>query len=71
MQTDKYLFLFVVTLIGIAIIFSFSLPAFTVLRYDYNEFHYLVREFFVGILSILVMWSLSRLDPDKYLNKIG
>ncbi|NPA73358.1 MAG: FtsW/RodA/SpoVE family cell cycle protein, partial [Epsilonproteobacteria bacterium] len=30
-----------------------------------------VREFFVGILSILVMWSLSRLDPDKYLNKIG
>jgi len=70
-HTDKYLFLFVVALITTAIIFSFSLPSFTILRYDYNEFHYVIREFFVGMLSILVMWSLSRLDPDKYLNKIG
>ncbi len=71
MHTDRYLFLFVVFLIGVAIIFSFSLSSFTILRYGYDEFHYVVREFFVGILSIFVMWSLSRLDPDKYLNKIG
>ncbi len=71
MHTDRYLFLFVVFLIGVAIIFSFSLPSFTILRYGYGEFHYLIREFFVGVLSILVMWSLSRLDPDKYLSKIG
>ncbi len=68
---DKYLFIFVSSLITVAIIFSFSLPVFTVLRFDYSTFHYLIREFLVGLLSILVMWTLSKLNPDKYLNTIG
>ncbi len=71
MHTDKPLFLLVVFMIGVAIIFSLSLSSFTILRYGYNEFHYLIREFLVGVLSILVMWSLSRLNPDKYFNTIG
>ncbi len=71
MQTDRILFLLVVFLIGVSIIFSLSLSTFIVLYDDYNQFHFFIREFFVGILSILIMWSMSQLDPDKYLKIIG
>ncbi len=71
MQTDRYLFLSILFLIGVAIVFSYSLSVFTILRYNYTEFHYLIREFAVGMLSIFIMWGLSQLDPDRYLNKIG
>jgi len=72
LHTDKFLFLFSVFLISVGVIFSLSLSTFTVLlHHGYGEFHFFIRQLFVGILSIFVMWGLSRLNPDTYFNPIG
>lgn len=68
MVADKRLFYLSCILITIGIVFSYSLTAFTVLFLDYSEFHFLFVSFF-GISGILIMFFISRLDPDKALSK--
>jgi cell division protein FtsW len=36
-----------------------------------NEFHFVLRQTVFGFLSIIIMFGLSRLDPDKHLKIIG
>ncbi|NLC28084.1 MAG: FtsW/RodA/SpoVE family cell cycle protein, partial [Campylobacteraceae bacterium] len=71
METDRSLFYLTVTLITVGIIFSFSLPVFTVLYFDYSTYHFFLRQFIVGIVGIFVIWGLSKLNPDKTLHFIG
>lgn len=70
-QPDYVLFIFVSILIITSVIFSYSLSVYTVVYYDYNQFHFFLRQGLVGLLSILLMWFLAHLDPDKIINKIG
>jgi len=70
-EADYLLFVFVSTLIIISIIFSYSLTIYTVKFYGYNQFHFFFRQLFVGILSILVMWFFSKINPNKIVNKLG
>lgn len=71
MTTDKTLFILCSFSIFISIVFSLSLPVFTTLYFDYNEWHFFIRQLAVGILSILVMWTLSQLNPDKIMIWLG
>jgi len=70
-QADYVLFLLVSSLIIISIIFSYSLSVYTVQYYEYNQFHFFLRQLFVGIVSILLMWGFSLIDPDKVVNRLG
>ncbi|MFA7084121.1 MAG: FtsW/RodA/SpoVE family cell cycle protein [Arcobacteraceae bacterium] len=70
-QPDYYLFIFVSILIIISMLFSYSLPTYAVVFYEYNNLHFFIRQFFVGILSIFLMWGLSFLNPYKALKIIG
>lgn len=71
MQTDKILFTLSAFAIFVGIVFSLSLPVYTNIYFGYSEFHFFIRQFSVGMLSVLVMWSLSRLNPEKSLTIIG
>ncbi|WP_331774313.1 FtsW/RodA/SpoVE family cell cycle protein [Sulfurospirillum sp. 1612] len=71
MSADKTLFILVSFCIFVGIVFSLSLPVFTNLYFGYNEFHFFIRQFSVGMLSILIMWSLSQLNADKSLTIIA
>lgn len=70
-QPDYYLFIFVSILIIISMLFSYSLSTYTVIYYEYNTFHFFIRQFLVGVFSILIMWILSLLNPFKTLKYIG
>lgn len=70
-QPDYYLFILVSILIIISMLFSYSLSAYTVIFYEYNNFHFFIRQFLVGVASILVMWGISQLDPYKTLKIVG
>lgn len=70
-EADYVLFLLVSALIIISIIFSYSLTIYTVEYYGYNQFHFFIRQLLVGILSILIMWGFSQVEPDKIVNRIG
>jgi cell division protein FtsW len=70
-QPDYYLFIFVSILIIVSMLFSYSLSTYTVIYYEYNTFHFFIRQFLVGVFSILIMWTLSLLNPFKTLKYIG
>lgn len=71
MRTDKILFSLTALAIFTGIVFSLSLPVFTVLFLDYAEYHFFMRQALVGIVCISLIWLISQLDPDKYLIYIG
>lgn len=71
MQVDKTVFYICVSLITISIIFSFSLTVFTVVSFEYNTYHFFIRQFIVGVLGIFLMWGISKLNPDKAMVYLG
>jgi len=70
-KPDYLLFLLASVAIIISIIFSYSLSVYTVLNYDYNQFHFFMRQLFVGSFSIVIMWFLSQMEPSKIIGKAG
>jgi len=71
MSADRKLFTLVVILIGTSIILSYTLTAYTVLLFGVNEFHFVIRQAIFGFMGIIIIFTLSQLDPDKWLKPIG
>ncbi|ANE35843.1 cell division protein, FtsW/RodA/SpoVE family [Campylobacter iguaniorum] len=65
MFCDTKLFYTCAVLIAIGIIFSLSLPAFTVLYFDYQSYHFFIRQFIIGMAGVFIIWAISRLDPNR------
>ncbi|MBU0720880.1 FtsW/RodA/SpoVE family cell cycle protein [bacterium] len=70
-MADRKLFTLVSVLIGISIILTYSLSAYTTLLFGVGEFHFALRQAAFGILSIIIIWVLAQLNPDKWLKPIG
>ncbi len=70
-MADRKLFTLVAILIGISIILSYSLSVYVTLLFHTNEFHFALRQAIFGVLSLTIMFSLSLLNPDKWLSPIG
>lgn len=70
-QADYFLFILVSILVIMSMIFSYSLTVYTVEFFGYERYHFFLRQFGVGIVSIGIMWSLSKMDPAKILGKVG
>ncbi len=68
---DRTLFIIVTSLISISIMMSYSLSTYTVIYFEYDEFHFAIRQALFGLVSIITMWSLAQLDPDVWLGRIG
>jgi len=68
---DRTLFLIVTSIIAIGIMMSYSLSAYTVIYFGYNEFHFAIRQAIFGIFSIGIIWFLAQLNPDIWLHRIG
>lgn len=64
MLADKQLFYLTCILITIGIVFSYSLSTFAVLYFNYDEFHFFIRQLAFGVSGILIMFFISKLDPD-------
>jgi cell division protein FtsW len=71
MSADRKLFTLVSILIGISILLSYTLTQYTVLLFDVNQFHFVIRQAIFGFLGIIIIFTLSQLDPDKWLKPIG
>lgn len=56
---------------SIGVVFSYSLSTYIVWANDYIPFHFLIRQFGAAVVGIFIIWWLSKLDPDKWLDKIG
>jgi len=70
-STDRKLFTLVTILIGIGIILSYTLTPYTTLLFGVSQFHFVIRQTVFGLMGIIIIFSLSQLDPDKWLKPIG
>lgn len=70
-EPDYILFYLSSFLIIGSIIISYSLSIYTVVRFDYSQFHFFIRQLITGTLGILIMWILSQIKPDKIISKLG
>ena len=68
---DKTLFFTSVIIISISIVTVYSLSAYTVIYFEYNELHFFIRQLIFGSLSIFIIWAIAQLDPDKALHPLG
>ncbi len=71
MMADRKLFTLVSVLIGISIVLTYSLSVYVTLLFGVSEFHFAIRQVIFGVVSILIIWGLAQLDPDRYLKPIG
>ena len=70
-MSDKYLFFSIVALFTVSLVFTYSLSAFTVLFYGYDDLHFFIRQAAAVILGIGLMAVMSWMDPDRWFNRIG
>jgi len=70
-SADRKLFTLVTILIGIGIILSYTLTPYTTLLFGVSQFHFVIRQTVFGLMGIVIIFSLSQLDPDKWLKPIG
>jgi len=72
-KVDNLIFIIVAILMTIGTVFSYSLPIYleTFRHLSLGEFHFVVRYIGFGFFGFLIMYYLSKLDPDKWFEKIG
>ena len=70
-KVDILIFIIVTVLMIIGAIFSYSLPTFLEMRDNLSQFHFVIRYVGISIIGFGIMIFLSRLDPDKWFEKIG
>ncbi len=68
---DKVLLAGVMTLLTLSLVMSYSLSAYTVLHFEYGNFHFFMRQGIFVFLGLFVMVFLSKLNPDKWLVPVG
>jgi cell division protein FtsW len=71
MPADRTLFTLVAALIGISIVLSYTLTQYTVLLFGVDQFHFVERQAGFGFVGLSIMYGLSLLDPDRWLNRVG
>lgn len=71
MSADRKLFTLVSLLIAISIVLSYTLTPYTTLLFEVDEFHFALRQTIFGVISIVLIFLLAQLDPDKWLKPIG
>ena len=68
---DKALLAGVMALLTLSLVMSYSLSVYTVVHFDYSDFHFFLRQSMFIFIGFTVMVILSKLNPDKWLVPVG
>jgi cell division protein FtsW len=68
---DKALLAGVMALLTLSLVMSYSLSVYTVRFFEYNSFHFFMRQSMFVFIGFVTMVTLSKLNPDKWLVPIG
>ncbi len=70
-EPDYVLFVLASTLVIVGVVFSYSLSVYTVLLFDYNDFHFFIRQLIYAFIGIGIMYFFLNADPYKYVKGVG
>jgi len=68
---DKPLLAAVIALLILSLVMSYSLSTYTVLYFNYGDFHFFIRQSIAIFMGFTLMIILSKLDPDKWFSRVG
>lgn len=68
---DRVLFILSAMAITVGVVFSYSLTTYTVLYFGFSDYHFLIRELTVAVISIFLMWFISKQEPDILIKNLG
>ncbi len=68
---DKPLLAAVVMLLTLSLVMSYSLSAYTVVHFNYTDFHFFMRQSMAIFIGFTTMVLLSKMDPDRWFSRIG
>jgi cell division protein FtsW len=68
---DKPLLMAVMALLTLSLVMDYSLSVYTVQHFDYNNFHFFIRQLGAVFAGLIAMIVLSRLNPDKWFAPVG
>jgi cell division protein FtsW len=70
-EPDYLLFVLVSSLMIVSVVFSYSLSIYAIDFYGYSQFHFFLRQFLVVCVGISIMWTLSKINPDFYIQNFS
>jgi len=68
---DKILLAGVMLLLTLSLVMSYSLSVYTVEHFNYDNFHFFIRQGMFIFMGFSIMVFLSKLNPDKWLVFVG
>ena len=68
---DKPLLAAVMVLLTLSLVMSYSLSTYTVVHFDYMNFHFFIRQIMAVFIGFLTMVILSKMDPDRWFSRVG
>ncbi|MCF6244761.1 MAG: putative lipid II flippase FtsW [Sulfurovum sp.] len=68
---DKPLLAGVMGLLTLSLVMSYSLSTYAVTYFDYQDFHFFLRQSAAVFMGLIIIVTLSKLNPDKWFSKIG
>ncbi|BCD68634.1 FtsW/RodA/SpoVE family cell cycle protein [Nitratiruptor sp. YY09-18] len=68
---DRKLFYIAAAIMILSIFSAYSLTTYTILFFNYSQYHFFIRQLVFALFAILLMWGVAQLDPDKWGNKLG
>jgi cell division protein FtsW len=70
-MADRIIYIIVGLLMGVGLVFSYSLPIYLENIKGWGEFYFFYKFLFFSILGIMIMYLLSQCNPDRCISKIG
>ena len=68
---DKPLLASVMLLLTLSLVMSYSLSTYTVVHFNYMDFHFFIRQMMAIFIGFVTMVLLSKMDPDKWFSRVG
>jgi len=68
---DKPLLAAVMMLLTLSLIMDYSLSVYTVANFNYDDFHFFIRQSAAVFIGFIAMVILSKMDPDRWFSKVG
>lgn len=68
---DKPLLAAVMALLTLSLVMSYSLSTYTVVHFEYMDFHFFIRQMMAVFIGFVTMVLLSKMNPDKWFSRIG
>jgi len=68
---DKHIFHSVVALLTVGTLATYSLTPFLMVRFEANEYTFVLKQLIFSTLAIMLMWAISRLESRDWLHRIG